>query len=217
LAVWTEMPSLRAITLFDAPSASSARTSSSRGVSGTSPSADGETTVEVTTAASAASEISGTVGRSPRWGRPHLAPPVRAGLFFPAAPRRACRRYRPARPYSGNDGISLGQVLLRELCARVYCGPDDLRNGLRIYRRQPGCHSGADLRRRLPSGDRGAQMAAARDGPGRRASPRPTWKRAPEASRSGPAATERSATCGRRRSAPAGLTTNSQNWIFYSP
>ena len=37
------MPSRRAITLFDAPSASSARTSSSRGVSGTSPSANGET------------------------------------------------------------------------------------------------------------------------------------------------------------------------------
>jgi hypothetical protein len=55
LAVWTEMPSRRAITLFDAPSASSARTSSSRGVSGTSASADAETSVEGTTAASAAS------------------------------------------------------------------------------------------------------------------------------------------------------------------
>ena len=41
------MPSRRAITLFDAPSANSARTSSSRGVSGTSPSADGETSVEM--------------------------------------------------------------------------------------------------------------------------------------------------------------------------
>ena len=47
LAVWTEMPSRRAITLFDAPWASSARTSSSRGVSGTSPSANGETAVEM--------------------------------------------------------------------------------------------------------------------------------------------------------------------------
>ena len=34
LAVWTEMPNRRAITLFDAPSASSARTSSSRASAG---------------------------------------------------------------------------------------------------------------------------------------------------------------------------------------
>jgi len=53
LAVWTDIPRRRAIALFDIPSARRVSTSSSRGVSGTSPSAETDTIAGGTRATSA--------------------------------------------------------------------------------------------------------------------------------------------------------------------